>query len=147
MAKKPGIFSEFKEFITRGNVVDLAVGMIMGTAFTAIVNSLVNQIVMPALSVVIGKVNFEDLKWVITEADEAAGVAEVAVCYGAFIQAIINFLLIALVIFLMVKVINSVRNKFEKKKEEEEKTEEPKGPTSEELLTEIRDLLKEKESK
>lgn len=87
MAKKHGIVSEFKEFITRGNVIDLAVGLIMGSAFTAIVNSLVNQIIMPFLSIIIGKVNFEDLKWVITEADESAGVAEVAVCYGAFIQA------------------------------------------------------------
>ena len=101
---------------------------------------------MPFLSIIIGKVNFEDLKWVITEADESAGVAEVAVCYGAFIQAIINFLLIALVIFLMIKAINTVRRKFEHKKEEEEdKEEEPKGPTTEELLAEIRDLLKEKE--
>ena len=146
MAKKHGIVSEFKEFITRGNVIDLAVGLIMGSAFTAIVNSLVNQIIMPFLSIIIGKVNFEDLKWVITEADESAGVAEVAVCYGAFIQAIINFLLIALVIFLMIKAINTVRRKFEHKKEEEEaKEEEPKGPTTEELLAEIRDLLKEKE--
>ena len=146
MAKKHGIVSEFKEFITRGNVIDLAVGLIVGSAFTAIVNSLVNQIIMPFLSIIIGKVNFEDLKWVITEADESAGVAEVAVCYGAFIQAIINFLLIALVIFLMIKAINTVRRKFEHKKEEEEaKEEEPKGPTTEELLAEIRDLLKEKE--
>lgn len=147
MAKKHGLISEFKEFITRGNVIDLAVGLIMGSAFTAIVNSLVNQIIMPALSIIIGKVNFEDLKWVITEANEAEGVAEVAVCYGAFIQAVINFLLIALVIFLMVKAINTVRRKFEHKKEEEEKAEEPKGPTTEELLAEIRDLLKEKEEK
>ncbi len=145
MAKKHGLVSEFKEFISRGNVIDLAVGIIMGTAFTAIVNSLVNQIVMPFLSIIIGRVNFEDLKWVITEADEAAGVAEVAVCYGAFIQAIINFLLIALVIFFMVKAINAVRRKLEHNEEEEEKEEEPKGPTTEELLAEIRDLLKEKE--
>ena len=142
--KKKGIIGEFKEFTTRGNVIDLAVGLIMGSAFTAIVNSLVNQIIMPVLGIIIGKINFSDLKIVITPASE--GVEEVAVCYGAFIQALINFILIALVIFLMIKAINTVRRKLERKKEEEEvKEEEPKGPTTEELLSEIRDLLKGKD--
>ena len=142
--KKKGIIGEFKEFITRGNVIDLAVGLIMGSAFTAIVNSLVNQIIMPVLGIIIGKINFSDLKIVITPASE--GVEEVAVCYGAFIQALINFILIALVIFLMIKAINTVRRKLERKKEEEEvKEEEPKGPTTEDLLSEIRDLLKGKD--
>ncbi len=141
MAKKEkkGIVKEFKEFITRGNVMDLAVGLIVGSAFTAIVNSVVNDLVMPLISIIVGKINFSDLKWVIAEA--TADTEEVAFCYGNFIQALINFIVIALVIFLIVKGINS----FRRKKEEEEPeapAEEPKPSDELLMLTEIRDLLK-----
>ncbi|MCR4615814.1 MAG: large-conductance mechanosensitive channel protein MscL [Clostridiales bacterium] len=130
---------EFKEFISKGNVMDLAVGMIIGAAFTAIVNSVVNDLVMPLISIVVGKVNFSDLKWVIKAAEGEA--EEVALCYGNFIQAVINFLVIALVIFLVVKGINSFRRKKEEE-EEEKPAEEPKPSDELLMLTEIRDLLK-----
>lgn len=136
MGKKKGLIAEFREFITRGSVMDMAVGIIMGSAFTAIVNSLVNDILMPLIGSVIGKINFTDLKVVLSPATDTA--AEVALCYGAFIQNIINFLLIALVIFLMVKGIN----RFHRKKEEAPPA--PPEPSDEVvLLTQIRDALQE----
>ncbi len=136
MEKKKGLIAEFREFITRGSVMDMAVGIIMGSAFTAIVNSLVNDIIMPLIGSVIGKINFTDLKVVLSPATDTA--AEVALCYGAFIQNIINFLLIALVIFLMVKGIN----RFHRKKEEAPPA--PPEPSDEVvLLTQIRDALQE----
>ena len=141
MAKK-GFVQEFKTFISRGNVVDMAVGVIIGSAFTKIVNSLVNDVIMPMLGVVTGGVNFADLKYVITPSTEE--VAEVAVKYGQFIQNIIDFLLIAIVVFVMVKMINKMRDAAKKK--EEEKPAEPVAPppTPEDilLLREIRDSLK-----
>ena len=106
--EKKGFVREFKEFISRGNVVDMAVGVIIGSAFTKIVNSLVNDVLMPALSVITGGVNFADLKYVITPATEE--VAEVAIKYGVFVQNIIDFLLIAIVVFTMVKFINKLHN-------------------------------------
>ena len=141
MAKK-GFVQEFKTFISRGNVVDMAVGVIIGSAFTKIVNSLVNDVIMPMLGVITGGVNFADLKYVITPGTEE--VAEVAVKYGQFIQNIIDFLLIAIVVFVMVKMINRMRDAAKKK--EEEKPAEPVAPppTPEDilLLREIRDSLK-----
>lgn len=141
MAKK-GFVQEFKTFISRGNVVDMAVGVIIGSAFTKIVNSLVNDVIMPMLGVITGGVNFADLKYVITPGTEE--VAEVAVKYGQFIQNIIDFLLIAIVVFVMVKMINKMRDAAKKK--EEEKPAEPVAPppTPEDilLLREIRDSLK-----
>ena len=138
--EKKGIVQEFKEFISRGNVVDMAVGVIIGSAFTKIVNSLVNDVFMPALSVITGGINFTDLKYVITPATEE--VAEVAIKYGSFIQNIVDFLLIAAVVFAMVKFINKLRAP----KKEEPKKEEPAAPppTPEDilLLREIRDSLK-----
>lgn len=140
--EKKGFIQEFKTFISRGNVVDMAVGVIIGSAFTKIVNSLVNDIVMPMLGVVTGGINFADLKYVITPATE--DVAEVAIKYGQFIQNIIDFLLIAVVVFTMVKMINKMRDATKKK--EEEKPAEPVAPppTPEDilLLREIRDSLK-----
>ena len=145
--KKKGIITEFKEFIARGNVIDMAVGIIMGGAFTPIVNSLVNDIVMPGIGLAVGKMNFSDLKIILQQgvaADEAAGiaeVAEVAINYGNFIQVIINFLIVSFCVFMLVKGINKLR----RKKEEPPKKPEPPKPSNEEvLLTEIRDLLKEK---
>ena len=123
---------EFKKFISRGNVVDLAVGVIMGSAFTKIVTSLVENIITPLLSVVTGKVNIADLSVAVTE--------ELVIPYGQFLQAIIDFLLIAISVFAIVKMINKIREKFEKKEAAEA---EPPAPSNEEvLLTEIRDLLK-----
>ena len=101
---------EFKKFISRGNVMDMAVGVIIGGAFTAIVNSLVNDVMMPVLSLITGGLDFSKLCIVLGEGEGAA-----TLNYGAFIAAVINFLLIAFVIFMMIKVIN----KFSKKKEEE----------------------------
>ena len=131
------MFKEFRDFIARGNVVDLAVGVIIGGAFGAIVKSLVDQVVMPPIGLITGGVDFSQLKIVLKPADLASKHAEVAIQYGAFINTVIQFLIVALVIFLVVKGINSLRR---------EKAEEPAAPaaptTSEALLTEIRDLLK-----
>jgi len=135
------LIQEFKTFISRGNVVDMAVGVIIGSAFTKIVNSLVNDVFMPALSVITGGVNFSDLKYVITPATEE--VAEVAIKYGAFIQNIVDFLLIAMVVFMMVKMINKMRDAAKKKEEAPREPVAP-PPTPEDilLLREIRDSLK-----
>ena len=138
--EKKGIVSEFKEFITRGNVMDMAVGLIIGGAFTAIVTSLVNDLLMPIIGAIFGGIDFTSLKYVIRAADEAAGIEEAAIRYGSFIQAIVNFLLIAIVIFLLVRGLNKLR----RKKEEPAPAPAPDPEPSEEvkLLTEIRDALK-----
>ncbi|MGN0650998.1 MAG: large-conductance mechanosensitive channel protein MscL [Oscillospiraceae bacterium] len=143
--KKKTIFQEFKEFITRGNVLDMAVGVIVGGAFTKIANSLVSDLLMPALGMITGKIDMAELKIVLAaaELDEAGEVIkeELAIRYGVFLDAIINFLLIALAIFIVVKIANTVRAKFEKKKAEEPAPE-PKPDPQIVLLTEIRDALK-----
>ena len=125
---------EFKKFISRGNVVDLAVGMIMGTAFTAIVSSLVDSVLMPLLGAIIGGIDLSNLS--VTIPWSLSGEPPV-LHYGAFLQAIINFILIAFCIFLMIKAINIIS-----KKKEEAPKEPPKPTKEEELLSEIRDLLK-----
>ena len=130
---------EFKEFAMRGNVFDMAVGVIIGGAFGKITTSLVGDVFMPVISLITGSVDFTEWKWVLKAADEAAGVAEVSLNYGNFIATVIDFILIALVVFMLVKIMNALH----RRKEEPEEEEEPKEPTSEELLTEIRDLLKE----
>lgn len=145
---------DFKAFALKGNVVDMAVGVIIGGAFGKIVTSVVNDIIMPPIGILVGGVDFKDLKLVLKEAipevlDEAgnvtqAAVAEVTLNYGAFIQNIIDFLIIALAIFFMIKGITRL-SELKKKKEEEEAPAAPPAPSKEEvLLTEIRDLLKEK---
>ena len=158
---KKGFFTEFKEFISKGNIIDMAVGVIVGGAFKDIVNSLVADIIMPIVGKIIGTKSISDLKWVITEAvpaDEANGVAEVAevaVKYGAFIQHIIDFIIIAFCLFVVIKTAMNFRKNLEalKKKEEEAPAEEaaPAEPTIEEknaaVLAEIRDLLKEQAKK
>jgi large conductance mechanosensitive channel len=134
---------EFKEFIAKGNVIDMAVGVIIGGAFGKIVTSLVNDILMPLLGLATGGVDFSTKKLVMSPAVIEGGEVvkeEAALLYGSFIQNIIDFLLIALCIFFFIKAINKMKDKLVKK---EEKPEEPAKPTSEELLTEIRDLLKE----
>lgn len=150
MAEKKSIIAEFKEFISRGNVMDMAVGVIIGGAFTKIVNSVVSDIITPALGLLTGNVDFAELKVVLSDAvmeGETVIQEELAIRYGVFLDALINFLLIAICVFLMVKVINTIRNKAEalKKKEEEKAAEEAPAPAPDpqlELLTEIRDLLK-----
>ncbi len=129
--------SEFREFIARGNVVDLAVGVIVGGAFGKIVTSLVDQVVMPPIGVLTGGVDFSDLKLVLRAADSVTHKPAAVIAYGAFLNTLIQFLIIAAVIFLIVKGINALRRK------QAETPAEPKAPTTEEqLLGEIRDLLK-----
>ena len=134
------IASEFKEFIARGNVIDLAVGVVIGGAFGKIVSSLVEQVVMPPIGLITGGVDFSQLKIVLKAADLVAKKPEVAIAYGAFLNTLIQFVIIAAVIFLMVKAINSL-----KRKEAEAPPAAPPAPTaSQALLTEIRDLLARK---
>ncbi|MGV9009114.1 large-conductance mechanosensitive channel protein MscL [Brevundimonas sp.] len=133
-----GMGTEFKEFISRGNVVDLAVGVIIGAAFGKIVTSLVEQVVMPPIGLLLGRVDFSKLEWVLKAEDPATeAIEKVAIQYGAFINTLIQFLIVAFVIFLVVKAINKLRRK------QAETPAEPAAPTtSEALLTEIRDALK-----
>ncbi|MBO5322147.1 MAG: large conductance mechanosensitive channel protein MscL [Clostridia bacterium] len=142
--KKKGFFAEFKEFIMRGNVIDMAVGVIIATAFGKITTSLVNDVIMPAIGLLTsdGASFTEKLNWTITGTETTIG-------FGLFIETIINFLIIGFSVFVMIKIINKVREvaetKLLKKKEEEEVVaEEPKGPTTEELLSEILAELKKK---
>lgn len=149
--KKKSIFAEFKEFISKGNVIDMAVGVIIGGAFTKIVNCLVSDLIMPALGLLTGDIDFADLKIVLAEAvmdGETVVKEELAIRYGVFFDALLNFLLIAIAVFVMVKLINTAREKAEnlKKKKEEEAPAAPPAPDPQiVLLTEIRDLLKKDE--
>lgn len=141
MEEKKTFFGEFKEFISKGSVLDLAVGVIIGGAFTAIVNSLVSDIIMPVIGLLLAGVDFSALKITLKMAAED-GTGGVFITYGNFIQASINFLLVAFVLFTIIKGINSMRRK-EEEKEEEEEAEEPAEPSEEILLLrEIRDSLK-----
>lgn len=142
--------NEFKAFILRGNVVDMAVGVVVGNSFKNISTSLVNDVIMPAIGMLLGKVNFAELKIVLQEAVVAADgtelAAEVAIRYGAFIQTIVDFLIVAAAVFVMIKVFALLTERRKQEEVVEEApvvVEEPK-PTSEDLLTEIRDLLKAK---
>jgi large conductance mechanosensitive channel len=137
-----GFVQEFKEFALRGNVVDLAVGLIIGAAFGAIVNSLVNDVVMPPLGLIVGQVDFSNLFINLSGQDypslaaaRAAGAPVIA--YGAFINAIINFVIVALAIFVLVKGMNQLR-----RQQAEEPAQPPEAPRQEVLLQEIRDILK-----
>ncbi|MGI1662924.1 large-conductance mechanosensitive channel protein MscL [Palleronia sp. KMU-117] len=125
------MLKEFREFIARGNVIDLAVGIIIGAAFTAIVTSIVEDLVNPLIGLIIGGVDFSAISF---------GVGDAQFMIGNFINAVIKFLIIAWVVFLIVKAVNRVSTLA--KKPEEAAPEEPKGPTQEELLIEIRDALK-----
>ena len=129
------MIKKFKEFISRGNVVDMAVGVIMGSAFGKIVTSLVNDIIMPLVGVLIGGIDFTSLSFKIQKAE---------VKYGNFIQNIVDFLIVAICIFIFVKIINKLNtiDVLHKKKKEETKKEEVKKSNEEVLLEEIRDLLK-----
>ncbi|HWS24551.1 MAG TPA: large-conductance mechanosensitive channel protein MscL [Anaerolineales bacterium] len=131
------IFNEFKEFALKGNVVDLAVGIIIGTAFGNIITSLVGDIIMPPIGVLLGGVDFSDL--VITVKEAVGEAPAVVISYGVFIQTILDFTIIAFAIFLFVKAMNSL-----KRNEKVTPVETPELSAQEKLLTEIRDLLKEK---
>ena len=139
-----GFIKEFKEFAMKGNVMDMAVGVIIGGAFGKIVTSLVNDVIMPLVSLATGGIDFtnlfvnlsDDVKYKTLAEAQEAGASVFA--YGTFIQNIIDFIIIAFCIFLMIKGMNKL------KKKEEPVPEAPKGPTQEELLAEIRDLLKNK---
>lgn len=136
--------TEFKEFALKGNVLDLAIGVIIGGAFNKIVSSLVSDIIMPPMGAITGGVDFKDLKYVLKPATELT--EAVTLNYGAFIQNVVDFLIIALSIFVFVKVITVLNRKKEEEVVEEAKVEEPKLTVEQELLTEIRDLLKENHS-
>lgn len=132
-----GMVNEFKEFAMRGNVIDLAVGVVIGGAFGKIVSALVDQIIMPPIGLLTGGVDFSALKIVLREADPAHKVAEVAIGYGSFINTIIQFMIIAFAIFMAIKAINRINRK-------PEPAPAPPPPTPEDvlLLREIRDSLK-----
>jgi large conductance mechanosensitive channel len=135
-----GLVKEFKEFAMRGNVVDLAVGVVIGAAFSKIVTSLVNDIIMPPIGYITGGVDFKNLKIYLKHGDPTKKIADVSINVGNFINIIIEFLIVAFCIFMLVKVINSL-----KKPEEEPAPVPDPEPTKEELLlTEIRDLLAKK---
>lgn len=132
------MLKEFKEFALKGNVIDLAVAVIIGGAFGKIVSSLVNDVIMPTIGKLLGGISFIDLKYVITPA--SGDIAEVAILYGSFIQSIVDFLIIAFSIFLFIKLLSS------RKKKETEVPPAPPVPEPEVvLLEEIRDLLKSKQ--
>ncbi len=137
--------TEFKEFALKGNVLDLAIGVIIGGAFNKIVSSLVNDIIMPPIGAITGGVDFKDLKYILKP--EMGDNPAVTLNYGAFIQNVVDFFIIALSIFIFIKVVSKLnKKKKDESKEEETKEEEPKLTIEQELLTEIRDLLKQSDS-
>ena len=141
-------FEEFKTFAMRGNVVDMAVGVVIGGAFGKITTSIVNDIIMPLISMITGGVDFSQWKWVLKEAVlDAEGTvvsAEVAVKFGSTIAIILDFVIIAFAVFCLVKALNALRRKKEEPAPEPDpEPAAPPAPTAEELLSEIRDLLKE----
>jgi large conductance mechanosensitive channel len=135
------LLTEFKEFAARGNVVDLAVGVIVGAAFGKIITSLVEQVVMPPIGLALGRVDFSELKWVLAPENPATeAIEEVAIQYGAFLNTVIQFLIVAFVVFLLVKAINRLRRAEAAKPDAT-----PSAPTPTELLlTEIRDALRDR---
>ena len=139
--KTTGFFAEFRKFVARGNVIDLAVGVIIGGAFSSITNSLVNDIIMPVFSAVLGGINFSDWKWVLKAATDTT--EAITVNYGAFLSAVLNFFILAFAIFCMVKAINTLRDRMVKKAEAAPPPPPPEPSAEEKLLTEIRDLLRE----
>ena len=145
-------FEEFKTFAMRGNVIDMAVGVVIGGAFGKITTSIVNDIIMPLISMITGGVDFSQWKWVLKEAVTEVGAdgalvetaAEVSVKFGNTIAVILDFIIIAFAVFCMVKALNNLHKKKEEPAPEPAPEPEPPAPTTEELLAEIRDLLKNK---
>jgi len=146
-------FEEFKTFAMRGNVIDMAVGVVIGGAFGKITTSIVNDIIMPLISMLTGGIDFSNWKWVLREAVMEMGadgipvetVAEVSVKFGNTIAVILDFIIIAFAVFCMVKALNNLHKKKEEPAPEPEAPPAPPAPTAEELLAEIRDLLKAQE--
>lgn len=143
-----GFLKDFKAFAMKGNVIDMAVGVVIGGAFGKIVTSIVNDVIMPLISTVTGGISFTEWKLILSpavvdEVTQEVMKAEVALTYGNLIQNIVDFLIIALSIFVVIRAMTKAGEKLKKKEEEAPAPEEPKGPTTEELLVEIRDLLKE----
>jgi large conductance mechanosensitive channel len=136
------IVKEFKEFVSKGNVADLAVGVIIGAAFGKIITSLVDDILMPPLGFLTGGVDFSEKKMILVSADTITKVEEVAIRYGNFFNAVIQFLIVAFCIFVVIKAINSL-----KRKDETQPDAVPLPGPEETLLAEIRDLLKQQQSK
>lgn len=145
---KSNFLSDFKKFAMKGNVVDMAVGVIIGGAFGKIVTSVVNDIIMPPIGLLVGGVNFKDLKWVMKDAVVAAdGTVEqaaVSLNYGNFLQQTFDFLIIAFSIFVMIRLISNLSRKKEEEKPAPAPAPAPEPSAEEKLLAEIRDLLKEK---
>ena len=138
-----GFIKEFKDFAMRGNVMDMAVGVIIGGAFGKIVSSLVNDLIMPPIGWLIGGINFSELSVKLPVNPLTPEQDPVTINYGAFLQTTLDLLIVAFCIFLLIKGINKLSD-LKKKEEEEAAPAAPAGPTQEELLTEIRDLLKNK---
>ena len=129
------MWKEFKEFAMKGNVIDLAIGVLIGTAFNKIVTSLVNDIIMPVIGIIIGGVDFSDLSLTYHDAN---------ILYGSFLQSVVDFLIIGFSLFLAVKLMNKIRDMKSKQEKEEKKNLAPTLTKEEELLMEIRDLLRER---
>ena len=160
--KGKGFFTEFKEFISKGNVIDMAIGVIIATAFNAIITALVSGVMMPALGLITGEDIFASLNLVLekgadgslhrvtTEAlalmTEEQQAVLINIQFGSFLDAIINFLMMAFSVFIVFKLMQKAKDSLKKKEEVVEEEPAPAGPTTEELLTEIRDLLAEKKA-
>lgn len=144
-AKENAVLKEFKEFINRGSVMDLAVGMVIGAAFTAIVTSLVNDIIMPVVGLVAGGVDFTGLKWTIPNFFGAETAAVIS--YGSFIQAVVDFLIIAFAIFMFIKLLNRLQKKAKEEEAAAEKKEAKQEDEQTKLLREIRDAVAGKPAK
>ena len=143
--KTTGFFAEFRKFVARGNVMDLAVGVIIVGAFSKITTSLVNDIIMPGFSVLLGGINFSDWKWVLKPATDTT--EAITINYGAFLSAVLDFFILAFVIFCMMKAINTLHDRMVKKAEATPPPPPPEPSAEEKLLAEIRDLLKEQQKK
>ena len=147
MSNLNNVMKEFKAFILKGNIIDMAVGVIIGGAFSKIVTSLVNDILMPVLGAITGGASFNTLKYVLSPEVKAGGEvvkAEAAILYGSFLQNVLDFIIIGACMFFMIKTVAVISSRLRHEEEKKEEAPAPAGPTQEELLAEIRDLLKEK---
>ena len=135
-------FQEFKEFAMRGNVLDMAIGVVIGAAFGKITTSIVNDIIMPLIGLITGGIDLTQWNIVLNKAAVAAGADPVTLGIGNLLAVILDFIIVAFAMFLLVKGVNKLTH-LNKQEEQAQEPEEPAGPTTEELLTEIRDLLKE----